>query len=249
MAYNFTDKSLAEFLNYVFNVTDGHDHDGTNSKAVTTATPSAGSVTKTVLAAGALAADATGRAVMATDFFNAATVLAKFAADSFTNANLLDIVQDGAFVADASTRALFASGFVNLALMASTAKTHVFTYSVEDLSAGADIASRAVLVVPTGLEYTLTSAIIISNGTAAGIDDSNTCVVALADNSANAICSLTMNTGTPFPASNATSSLGTLDGTYKVLSAGEALCIAVTNGVTANPPAFRLQVTYTVADA
>jgi hypothetical protein len=48
------------------------------------------------IADGALSADATGRAKMADDFFNAATVLAK--------------VADGAFAADASTRALFADG-------------------------------------------------------------------------------------------------------------------------------------------
>jgi hypothetical protein len=46
--------------------------------------------------AGALSADAAGRALMATDYFNAATILLKIA--------------DGAFAADAATRALFANG-------------------------------------------------------------------------------------------------------------------------------------------
>lgn len=57
-------------------------------------TLASGSVSSAKLAVGALAADATGRAVMATDYFDAATVLLKIA--------------DGAFAADTATRALFA---------------------------------------------------------------------------------------------------------------------------------------------
>jgi hypothetical protein len=53
-------------------------------------------VTSAKLAVGALSADATGRAVMATDYFNAATILLKIA--------------DGAFAADAATRLLFGDG-------------------------------------------------------------------------------------------------------------------------------------------
>lgn len=58
----------------------------------------------------ALAADATGRAIMATDFFNVATALDKFAADSWDNTFLLDAVANNAFAANANTRALFADG-------------------------------------------------------------------------------------------------------------------------------------------
>lgn len=60
--------------------------------------------------AGALAVSAEGRAIMATGYFDAATALDKFAADSIANAFLLDAVADGAFQADAGTRALFAAG-------------------------------------------------------------------------------------------------------------------------------------------
>ena len=68
--------------------------------------------------AGFLAASAGGRALFAANFFDAATVLAKFAVDSFTNAVLLRVVKDGAFQADPATRALFADNFVSLPKLA-----------------------------------------------------------------------------------------------------------------------------------
>lgn len=65
------------------------------------------------LVPGIVSADAAGRALVATDFFDVATALDKFAADSIANAFLLDAVADGAFVADAGTRALFAADFID----------------------------------------------------------------------------------------------------------------------------------------
>ncbi len=137
---------------------------------------------------------------------------------------------------------------VTLAKLATTAKKQVFSYKVEDLAADADISTRAILEVPTGLVFTITAAKLISNGTAAGIDDSNTCVVSIL-NGTNAIATVTYNATTAFPAENVSGSLGTLSATYKVLSAGEKLHFTVTNGTTANPPAFQLQIEYTIADA
>lgn len=66
-----------------------------------------GEISAAEIAAGALSADATGRAIMATDFFNAATVLLKIA--------------DGAFAADSATRALFADGIWDAAKLAAGA--------------------------------------------------------------------------------------------------------------------------------
>lgn len=60
---------------------------------------------------GTLTADADGRAKMADDFFNAATILLKIA--------------DGAFAADSATRALFADGIWNAAKLATNAVTGV----------------------------------------------------------------------------------------------------------------------------
>jgi hypothetical protein len=43
--------------------------------------------------------------------------------------------------------------------------------------------------------------------------------------------------------------LGALEGTYKVLAAGEKLVLDVTNGATANLPEFLVQVVYTLTEA
>lgn len=237
--HRIADPRLREVLELILDITSGHDHDGSNSKSVTAGTPGAGSLT----------ANAGGRAIIASDYFDAATVLAKFAADSFDNAQLLKAVKDGAFLADAATRALFTDGIFTLAKLSATAKTRVLSYQIEDLGAGADIAARAIFVTPAGLDATITSVDIIPQGTNAGIDDSNTCVIAIADGAGNSIVSKTYNTSTPLPGSGVVGNLGSLDGTYKVLSAGEKLTVAVTNGATANPPALMLQVTYTVTEA
>lgn len=247
--YKFNNTAeLALLLATVFDITSGHDHDGTNSKSVTTGTPATNAVDTAQIKAGALAANAAGRAKMATGLFDAATVTDKFAADSFTNANLLQLVQNGAFAADASTRALFANAFMTPEKLTAIANTRVFSYQVEDLAANADITTRAIFECPAGCTVTITSASIISQGTAAGIDDSNTCVVEIL-NGTNSIASVEYDADPAFPAENATGSLGNLSETYKVLAAGEKLHLVVTNGTTANPPKFMLQVVYTVATA
>lgn len=78
----------------------------------------AGTIGTAHLAAGIVSANPAGRALFAADIFDAATVLAAFATDSFANAELLKLIADGAFVANANTRALFADGFVNGAKLA-----------------------------------------------------------------------------------------------------------------------------------
>jgi hypothetical protein len=78
----------------------------------------AGTINSANIAAGAISADATGRALFAANFFNVATVLAKFATDSIANAALLQLIADGAFAADAPTRALFADAIWTQAKLA-----------------------------------------------------------------------------------------------------------------------------------
>jgi hypothetical protein len=243
---------LRDLLHAMMDTASGHDHDGTNSKAVTTGTP----------AADALSADADGRAIMADDYFTAAQVLAKFDADSFdatnvdlafaansiTAANLVKLVADDAFAANATARALFAAGFMPPEKMTAAANTRIFSYAVEDLAAGVDITARPIFVVPAGVDITIIQADIIPLGSAAGIDDSNTCVISITDGT-HAIASVTYDTDPGMPAAGVVGSMGALDGTYKVLSAGEKLNIVVTNGATANPPGFMLQIAYTVATA
>jgi hypothetical protein len=116
--------------------------------------------------------------------------------------------------------------------------------SVEDLGAGADIADRLAAIVPTGESWVVTATKIISNGTPADIDDSNTCVVVL-KNGTNAIFTQTYNTGTAFPAAGA-ATVPDLDADYTTVAAGSALKFSVTNGTSADPPAFLIQVTVKV---
>ena len=122
----------------------------------------------------------------------------------------------------------------------------VITYQVEDLDAGADIADRPIFVVPTSKAFTVADVHIISQGDAAGIDATNTCVVAL-ENGVDVIVSKTYNNVVTFPAAGAADDLGTI--TNPVMVAGDILTLSVTNGTTANPPAFILQVIGTYANA
>lgn len=242
MGYKFRKVGdLRKLLANIFSEVSGHDHDGVNSKTVTVGTPANDSVTTAKIAAGALSADAAGRGKFANDFFDAATALAKFAADSLTNTVLLKLVQDGAFVADAATRALFANGFLPLAKMADTAKTHVLSFQIEDLAAGGDIVARSLFSVPAGLQATLISAAILPLGNSAGVDNANTSVIELTDGT-NSIVSKTYNTGTQPPAAGVLGDLGALDGTHKVLAAAENLVLNVTNGATADLAGMFVQV-------
>ena len=93
------------------------------------------------VAAGFFGADAASRAKFAGDFFDAATTLAKFDTDSFTNAVLLKVVKDGAFQADAATRALFADKFVTLAKLADGTACSVIGRSANSAGVYADIAA------------------------------------------------------------------------------------------------------------
>jgi len=114
-------------------------------------------------------------------------------------------------------------------------------YQVEALTSGTDIATRPLFVCPTGFTFTLSSINIIPQGSASGIDATNTCVIAV-NNGANAIATKTYNATTIFPASGVADSLGTLNGTYKVLAAGDILNFSITNSDAVSTPAIVLQI-------
>jgi hypothetical protein len=114
-------------------------------------------------------------------------------------------------------------------------------YQVIDLAADADITSTGLFVCPTGFTFTISSIDIISQGTAAGIDDSNTCVISVL-NGTNAIVTKTYNAGTTFPADGTSDNLGALDETHKVITAGQIIKYTITNGATADSPAFIIQI-------
>ncbi len=90
-----------------------------------------------------LNANSQGRATIQDGFFDAATVLAKFSTDSFTNAVLLQVIKDGAFQADAATRALFADKFVTRAKLSDGSACSVIGRSANSSGAVADIAASS----------------------------------------------------------------------------------------------------------
>lgn len=239
MAYNFFIPNLRKLLSVVFNPTSGHDHDGVNSKAVTTGTP----------AAGALAANTGGRAIIAANFFDAATLKSKTANNAIDNAFLDSKIADNAFAADADSRGKFADGIWTIDKLAEDARTNVLMVQVEGLDAGDDIVSRPVFEVPTGYKATIVSAYILSQGTATGIDDSNTCVVALGRNADGAFASITYKNNPEFPASGVSGDMGTIVEDYKELVAGKKIVLSVTNGSTAKPPMFAVRIVYTLEKA
>jgi predicted RecA/RadA family phage recombinase len=113
--------------------------------------------------------------------------------------------------------------------------------AVEDLGAGADISARPIFVSPTAC--TLLSAGILTQGAPAGIDDSNTCVLALKNDGGDTIVTKTYNTATQ-PPDGDYEDLGGLDADHKVLSAGEHVTLDVTQGTTADMPAFVVVLEY-----
>ena len=113
--------------------------------------------------------------------------------------------------------------------------------AIENLAADGDIANRPIFVSPTAIE--IISLGVLSQGTPAGIDDSNTSVLTIADDASNTIVTKTYNSGTAFP-TNDYEDLGSLDSTHKILDAGEHLLLSHTNGTTADPPAYLIIIEY-----
>ena len=104
-------------------------------------------------------------------------------------------------------------------------------HAVEDLAADADIAARATHSF--NKEAWIVSARVVNQASsAADIDDSNTCVVAVAQ-TAGAVASETFDSTTAFPAANTAHDLGTI--TNACAAAGAVLTVAVTNGTWSTP--------------
>lgn len=114
------------------------------------------------------------------------------------------------------------------------------THAVEDLAAGADIAARAVHTFEK--DGWIVSARVVNQATAAaGIDNSNTCVMTLATG-AGTVVAETFDATTTFPAANAAQDLGSVSNVH--VGAGNVLTLAVTNGTTADPGPFVVEIDY-----
>lgn len=137
-------------------------------------------------------------------------------------------------------QAFVSSGVIILRLDPHRRLVKTLTHAVEDLAAGADIAARAIHTF--GHEAWIIGARAVNQASAAaGIDDGNTCVVALAID-AGAVASETFDSTTAFPAANTAHDLGTLTNAHA--ATGDVLTLAVTNGTTANPGPFLIEVDY-----
>ena len=117
------------------------------------------------------------------------------------------------------------------------------------MAAGADIANRVIFSAPTGIDATLVSASIIPQGDDAEIDDTNACVIKLSDGT-NTIVEKDLQHRMAFPAAAAEGSLGALHATCETkLPQGRKTVSSVTTWALQQiPPAFMLQVVYTIAD-
>lgn len=113
--------------------------------------------------------------------------------------------------------------------------------AVENLAAGADIAARPCFISPVA--SVISEIGILTLGASAGVDDSNTAVIAITDAAGNSIVSKTYNTANQ-PPDAAYASLGTVSATHGILTAGEVVKVAVTQGTTADLPAFFLVIRY-----
>lgn len=118
-------------------------------------------------------------------------------------------------------------------------KMRTALYQIEDLAADADLSNIPMFVNPKAV--TIESIGILTQGAPAGVDDSNTVVIAVKDDAANTLVSKTYNTATQPPSSDY-EDLGSIS--YASLNAGEHLTLSVTQGTTANMPAFIVVIEY-----
>ncbi len=113
-------------------------------------------------------------------------------------------------------------------------------HAVENLGAGADIAARAVHAFNCDA-WILSARVVNQTAAAAGINDANTCVVQLATG-AGTVATATFNTAVTFPAVNTSVDMGAVSNVHAL--PGHVLTLAVTNGATADPGTFLVEVDY-----
>lgn len=114
------------------------------------------------------------------------------------------------------------------------------THIVENLAAGADIAARAIHAFEKD-GWIVSARVVNQASAAAGIDGSNTCVVTLS-NTAGTVVTETFDGTTTFPAANTAQDLGSVANTH--VTSNDVLTLAVTNGSTADPGPFIVEVDY-----
>ena len=114
------------------------------------------------------------------------------------------------------------------------------SHAVENLSAGQDITTRGIHAFEAD-GWAVSARIVNQSTTAAGIDNSNTCVVTLATG-AGTLVATTFDATNTFPAANQTKDMGALGNTH--VTAGSVMTLAVTNATSANPGPFTVELDY-----
>lgn len=133
-----------------------------------------------------------------------------------------------------------AANEIILRIGANRGRVKTVTHAVENLGAGADIAARAIHAFNSDA-WILAARVVNQTTAAAGINDANTCVVQLATG-AGTVATATFNTTVTFPAANTSFDMGAITNMHAL--AGQVLTLAVTNGATADPGTFLVEVDY-----
>lgn len=153
----------------------------------------------------------------------------------------IDILSDGALK-------IAGTALSKSAAQLNAAPVRIISYEVENLDANGDISNRPIFYVPTGYKLTLTDILLLSQGTAASVDNNNTAVVDV-KNGTNSIASKTFNASVAFPAIATVTSLGTLSNTYKELDEGDVVKLSITCGTSADLPGFVVELIGTIETA
>ena len=119
---------------------------------------------------------------------------------------------------------------------------------VEDLAAGADIAARSEMTAPLS-GATILKAGIVLKAASAGVDAGNATTVALKDKAGNTIVTKTYDDAPVPPAAGIYDDLGAIDATHGILTANEVVEIVITQGATADFPAFIIVVEWEEQEA
>lgn len=109
---------------------------------------------------------------------------------------------------------------------------------VVNLAAGADISNMPVFVAAQDMN--LLSCHLLTKGTPTGIDDNNTVVITIKNAAGNTIATKTFNAGTQPPTNDSEDWSSLLYEDYTTLLEGDVLFLTVTQGTTANMPAFSI---------
>lgn len=112
-------------------------------------------------------------------------------------------------------------------------------YNLANLAANADLAETHIFTFPFAAE--LLDVLVTPEGSAVGVDDSNTSVWLVKKNAATVV-SETFDSTTTFPADNTQTSLGAVANNY--FAAGDVMTLTVTNGTTADLPPCQVAFTF-----